>query len=265
MIDLNRRWWDERVPIHLTSSFYDVDSFRSGRNTLQQWELDEVGEVSARSLLHLQCHFGLDTLSWARIGARATGVDFSQPAVEAAAQLAAELDIDATFVCSDVYDAVDALAGAQYDVVYTGHGALVWLPDIERWADQVARLVAPNGILYVSEFHPVTQLFGWEDDAMEIVHHYREGEVTLSEDARGSYADLETHTEHNTNALYLHTIGSVLTTLLDHDFQIELFRERDVTLYPRFSFLHPDSMGIYHTPSERPTLPHMYSVRARKG
>src|SRR5580700_2149331 len=126
--------WDERVPIHVAGAFYDVDGFRSGRRqlALEPFEVEEVGDVAGRTLLHLQCHFGLDTLSWARLGARVTGLDFSEPAVTAAGRLAAEIGVDADFVCADLYDAVTALGHRTFDVVYTGKGALIWLPDIVR-------------------------------------------------------------------------------------------------------------------------------------
>lgn len=126
----NRRLWDGWAPHHVTSDFYDVDGFRAGRNTLSAVELAGVGDVRGKTLLHLQCHFGLDTLSWARQGARVTGVDFSQPAVEAARALAGELDLPATFVHSNLYDLPRHLEG-EFDVVFTSSGVLGWLPDIE--------------------------------------------------------------------------------------------------------------------------------------
>lgn len=127
-IAANKAMWDERVPIHVAGDFYGVDEFRSGRQPLaiRPFEVDEMGSVEGRSLLHLQCHFGLDTLSWARLGARVTGLDFSGPAVAAATQLAADIGVAADFVQADLYDAVSALEGRQFDVVYTGKGALNW-------------------------------------------------------------------------------------------------------------------------------------------
>ena len=133
---------ERRAPLHVTSAFYDVDGFRAGRSDLRPFEVEEMGDVAGRELVHLQCHFGLDTLSWARLGAQVTGLDFSQPAIAAACALATDLDLDATFVVSDVYDASAAL-GSTYDIVYTGIGALCWLPDIPRWARVVRDLLRP--------------------------------------------------------------------------------------------------------------------------
>jgi 2-polyprenyl-3-methyl-5-hydroxy-6-metoxy-1,4-benzoquinol methylase len=138
---LNRANWDDRVPVHLASSFYDLPAFRAGADTLRRFEPAEAGDVTGKRLVHLQCHIGLDTLSWARRGALVSGLDFSAPAISAASALASELGIEATFVVSDVYDAVAALGRARFDIVYTGIGALAWLPDIPRWARVVAELL----------------------------------------------------------------------------------------------------------------------------
>jgi SAM-dependent methyltransferase len=155
---LNRANWDSRVPVHLASSFYDVAGFRGGASTLRPFELAEVGSVAGRSLVHLQCHIGLDTLSWARRGALVSGLDFSAPAISAASSLAVSLGLPAEFVVADVYDAVAAFGGQRFDVVYTGIGALVWLPDVPRWARVVAGLLAPGGFVYLAEAHPFAQI-----------------------------------------------------------------------------------------------------------
>jgi 2-polyprenyl-3-methyl-5-hydroxy-6-metoxy-1,4-benzoquinol methylase len=156
--ELNRANWDDRVPVHLASEYYNVAGFRSGVSSLRPFESAEVGDVTGKRLLHLQCHVGLDALSWARLGAQVIGLDFSEPAIKAARSLAADLGIDASFVVADVYDAVTALAGQRFDVVYTGTGALVWLPDMTRWAQVVAALLEPGGLLYLVEGHPFAQI-----------------------------------------------------------------------------------------------------------
>src|SRR5688500_10727107 len=168
--EANRANWDERVPIHVSGEFYDVTSFKGGQERLQPFEIDEVGDVSGKELLHLQCHFGIDTLSWARRGARVTGLDFSGPAVEAARGLASDMGLTATFVHSDVYQAVDATGGRSFDIVYTGRGAIIWLPDIGRWAEVVADLLRPGGILYLTEFYAFTDFFS--DDVVSVELQY---------------------------------------------------------------------------------------------
>ncbi len=173
--EANRARWDERVPIHAAGSFYDLDAFRAGKDALRDFELAEVGDVTGRTLLHLQCHIGLDTLSWARRGAaHVVGLDFSEPAVETARSLAADLGLTqdrAAFVAADVYDAAEAVPDSSYDVVYTGGGALCWLPDVERWAETAASLVAPGGFLYLAEFHPLTDSLD-DETGSRIVHDY---------------------------------------------------------------------------------------------
>ena len=148
--EANRSNWDERVPIHVSGEFYAVAGFKAGEERLRPFELSEVGSVTGKDLVHLQCHFGIDTLSWARRGARVVGLDFSAPAIEEARRLADELGLEADFVQSDVYGAVEALGGRDFDVVYTGLGALNWLPDIRGWAGVVASLVRRGGFRYVS-------------------------------------------------------------------------------------------------------------------
>jgi 2-polyprenyl-3-methyl-5-hydroxy-6-metoxy-1,4-benzoquinol methylase len=141
----NKALWNEWTAIHETSSFYNLEGFKAGGSRLRDYEVDEVGDVTGKSLLHLQCHFGIDTLSWARLGARVTGADFSERAIELARSLAAELGLDATFVRSDLYDLSSVLDG-QFDVVYTSRGVLGWLPDLERWAEVVAHFLRPGGV-----------------------------------------------------------------------------------------------------------------------
>jgi 2-polyprenyl-3-methyl-5-hydroxy-6-metoxy-1,4-benzoquinol methylase len=155
---LNRANWDDRVPIHLASRFYDLEGFRKTRDSLRAFEPAEAGAVHGKDLVHLQCHLGLDTLSWAGRGARVSGLDFSAPAIEAARSLAAELGISASFVTSDVYDAVTVFGGQQFDIVYTGIGALYWLPDIPKWARVVPELLRPGGFLHLVEGHPFADL-----------------------------------------------------------------------------------------------------------
>jgi SAM-dependent methyltransferase len=172
--EANRAHWDERVPIHVSGEFYDVAGFKAGREPLRPFEISEVGDVGGKDLLHLQCHFGIDTLSWVRRGARAVGLDFSLPAIVQARKLAAELALEAEFVHSDVYNAPNALDGRVFDVLYTGLGAIYWLPDIPRWARVVSSLIRPGGFLYLSEFHPFSYVFGDKD--LTVVDDYFHGE-----------------------------------------------------------------------------------------
>jgi SAM-dependent methyltransferase len=258
---LNRAAWDERVAIHLPSDFYDNESFLEGRSSLQPFEVIEAGDVAGRDLVHLQCHFGQDTLSWARLGARVTGLDFSAPAVEAARRLAAQAGLEATFVCADVYDAVEALGGRTFDVVYTGLGALVWLPDIVRWARVCASLVAPGGVLYVSEFHPVADVF--LDQRLEAAFPYFAPEGHRWEDG-GTYTDPQADTVHNQTWNWTHPLSDVVTAVIAAGLSLEFLHEHPHTLWARWPFLERREDRTYHLPADRPSLPLLYSLRARR-
>src|SRR5215210_2531267 len=226
--EANRANWDERVPIHVSGEFYDVASFKGGQERLQPFEIDEVGDVKGKELLHLQCHFGIDTLSLARRGARVTGLDFSAPAVEAARRLAADLGVEATFVEADVHDAAAAL-GRTFDVVYTGIGALGCLPSVRRWAEVVASLLRPAGFLYLAEIHPFATLFA--DGEQRIAYPYLEHAEPLVFDEPGSYADRAAATSHNRTIEWSHGLGEVVTALIEAGLQLEELRERVELFY----------------------------------
>jgi SAM-dependent methyltransferase len=199
----NRAFWDERVPIHTAGDFYDVEGFKAGREPLEAFELEDLGDVSGRSLVHLQCHFGLDTLSWARHGARVTGLDFSPPAIEAARRLAADIGVEADFVCANVYDAPEALGDRRFDVVYVNVGAINWLPDIRRWAEVVGILLTPGGVLYMKEVHPFSWVFGDDDLTVENDYFAHRSDY----DDPGTYTDPDAATFHNRTEEWQHPLG----------------------------------------------------------
>lgn len=259
-LETNRTHWDERVPIHVASEFYDLAGFRAGRSSLRDFEVTELGEVSGRRLLHLQCHFGLDTLSWARRGAVVTGLDFSEPAIHSARRLAEEIGAtDARFVVADVYGAGRALGGETYDIVYTGLGALCWLPDLTRWAGVVNSLLAPGGTLYLAEFHPVTDMLG--DDGRTVEHDYFCAEA-MTCDEPGSYADLSAPTEHNRRLGWLHPLGEVISAVAGSGLRIEFLHEHDTTLFARYPVLERFDDYRYSFPAGHPRIPMMYSLGA---
>ena len=263
--DLNRRWWDERAPIHVASEFYDVPAFVADpeASVLRPFEIDEVGEVRGRTLMHPQYHLGLDTLSWARRGAQVTGIDFSEAAVAAASDLAGRAGLAAEFVAGNVYDAVDLVDGRTFDVVYTGRGAINWLPDIDRWARVMAGLAAPGGMLYLTEFHPLHSVLG-DDDLTVAYPYFHDRDAPLEFDEPGTYADLRATTDHNRTVEWTHGLGAVVTAIIDAGLAIELLHEFDYTLFPRWPFLVKSDRGTYRLPEGMPSIPLMYSLRARK-
>jgi SAM-dependent methyltransferase len=281
--DANRRMWNERVSIHEGSEFYDMDGFRAGRNPLHPVEVEEVGDVAGKTLVHLQCHFGQDTLAWARLGARVTGVDLSEEGIATATRIAAELGIEAEFVAANVYGAVKALGGRQFDVVFTGGGALCWLPDTFAWAKVVAALVKPGGSFYIREFHPFAEIFDDEaEDGLRIRYNYFHDDEPLHWDEPGTYADRDAETSANESYEWSHPIGDVVTALAQAGLVIEFLHEFDYSGYKRFPFMVPRSTGergagpgepgghTYYNesnwvlPEHRRSVPLMYSIRARK-
>jgi SAM-dependent methyltransferase len=258
--DLNRANWDDRVPVHLASDFYDLDGFRAGASSLRPFETAEAGDVAGKRLIHLQCHVGFDTLSWARHGALVTGLDFSRPAIEAARGLAASLAIDASFVAADVYDAVTALGKQRFDVVYTGTGALVWLPDIPRWAGVVAALLELGGFLYLVEGHPFAQIL---DDAQGtvIVRDYFDDQPRV-EDYPYTYTDGPA-LDHTCSVQFQHQLGLIVTALAEAGLRIDFLNEHEFDAFRRFGSLERHG-GQYRFPAGHPRAPLMFSLRATR-
>jgi 2-polyprenyl-3-methyl-5-hydroxy-6-metoxy-1,4-benzoquinol methylase len=260
----NRAMWDERVAIHVRSEFYDNESFKVGRVSLHQVEIDEMGDVGGKRLLHLQCHFGQDTMSWARLGAKVTGIDFSPSAVEVANGMATELGLGARFVCANVYDAGEALGGECFDVVYTGGGAIIWLDDIERWARIVADSLEPGGVLYLREFHPVAGVFDYESLELKPRFRYFTNEA-LYDETPGTYTDGDAQTQHNASYEWVHTVGDVVTAVAGAGLVIEFLHEFSATGYRALPMMVRGNDGMWRLPGElHEMLPLMYSLRARK-
>lgn len=264
----NRKLWDAWTRIHVGSAFYDVAAFRDGTRPIRisDFELLEVGPVDGKTLLHLQCHFGLDTLSWARLGAQVTGVDFSAEAIGAARALSAETGVPGTFVCSDVYALPDVL-DATFDVVYTSTGVLGWLPDIERWARVAAHFVRPGGTFYVSEIHPVAQALADEDVApgeLRLAYPYWSHPDPLRFEVKGSYADPDAPTEGLVEHGWDHSLGEIITALIDAGLRIEFVHEFPFVEWS-LPFLERGEDGRYRLPAGTTgELPLWFSIRATK-
>jgi SAM-dependent methyltransferase len=264
----NLEVWERWTEIHLGSEFYDVPSFVDGRNPirLRDYEIEEVGPVAGKSLLHLQCHFGLDTLSWARLGALATGVDFSPAAIAAARSLADEVDQGTTrFVESDVYSLREKLEG-QFDVVYTSRGVLGWLPDIQRWASVAAHFVKPGGILYLAEGHPISMVFDDEGVApgeLRLRYPYWEHAEPLTFEVKGSYADRDAPTEGLREHGWDHSMGQIVTAIAEAGLRIELLHEFDFAEWDLGYTVQAED-GRWRLPGEQGRLPLFFSLRARK-
>ena len=253
----NRAWWDVAAPLHAESALYDLENFRVGRDDIRPFELDELGPIAGRELLHLQCHIGTDTLSWARHGARVVGLDFSHASLAVARQLALDCDIDAEFVCADVYDAVEAIDGRTFDVVYTGIGALGWLPDLASWADVVHDLLRPGGVLYLVEIHPVA--LGVAKDGRTVTVDMLDTEYQAWHEPGGTYAAPDAEVPHTTYER-VHTLSDVLSAVLDAGLTLELFHEQSYTNVP-WPWAERGSDGYFRGPEGARRVPLTYSLR----
>lgn len=256
----NRAFWDELANRHERSDFYDLAGIRAGRLAVRPHERAELGDVRGLTLCHLQCHIGTDTLAWAKEGARVVGVDLSPRSVEVARRLAKDLGLDAEFLEADVYEAPEALSGRTFDIVYTGYGALVWLPDLERWAEVVGRLLKPGGVLYLSEFHPFHEMMA--EDRLEVAHDYFQEEASTWEEA-GDYTgddDVWAARSHQ----WIHPLGQVVSAVAGAGLRVEFLHEREGIEWHRWPFLVPASGGGWTTPPGTPRLPLQYTLRARK-
>lgn len=238
MIDylrLNREQWNRRTAAHLTSEFYDLPAWLAGKDSLQAPELELLpDDLGGLRILHLQCHFGQDTLSFARRGAAVTGVDLSCVAIAAARDLAGQAGLKATFINCDLYS-LPELLDAEFDLVFTSYGTITWLPDLDRWAGIVHRYLKPGGRFVFAEFHNMACL--WNDGRTAIKHPYFNPEPIVGEITK-SYTDGSegmTGTEVNWD----HPLSSVVTALLGAGLTLEAFREYDYSPYNCFEDMVP--------------------------
>lgn len=265
-IDENKALWDAWTDVHVVGEFYDRDRFVRDPDDIRvnPEEIAEVGDVTGKSLLHLQCHFGLDTLSWARLGATVTGADLSPRGIDEARRLAADAGIDATFVEANLYDLPEVLPGT-FDVVYTGIGAIYWLPDIRRWAEVVAHYLAPGGTFFILEGHPTFFVFENEGETEpKVTYPYFHRDEPLTFDVKGSYADPEADVSAEREHGWVHSLGDVVTALIDAGLEIRNLREYPFLLWDA-SFLEQRDDGRWYLPASQPgEIPLMFSITATK-
>lgn len=263
--DANRRNWDERADVHPDTDYYDVAGFLDGKSSLHSLERDELGEEISEDtdLLHLQCHFGLDTLSWAREGASVVGVDFSEEAIELARELAEETNLDqrAEFVEADVL-ALDL--DRQFDVVFTTYGVLYWLPDIDSWAETVGSHLRPGGTFYIAEIHPFGGVF--EDisgESATLSHPYFGDDEPLKFEVGGSYAAEDAEFENDVTYEWSHGLGEIVSALADAGLRIDFLHEHPWADFRMYENMTEDEEGRWWPPEDAPfDLPLTFSIRA---
>ena len=262
----NQKLWDQWATAHIGSQFYDVPSFKAGRNSLSEIDMAEKPEVEGKSLLHLQCHFGLNTLSWARLGANVTGVDFSTKALEEARLLADELNIEARFVDSDVLELPAVLQG-QFDIVYTSYGVISWLPDLTKWASVIQHFLKPGGLFFMIEYHPFIQVFEnrLAGTGVEPTYdYYSHPDQPLHFEVNGaSYAGENPNITHEIEYGWNHSLGEIITVLTNEGLHLEYLHEFDYINFKMFRDMDEFAPHRYRLQAA-PPLPYMFSFKATK-
>lgn len=267
---LNRANWDERAPAHAASPDYAVQRFAEDPDFLSyvvRFDRERLGDVTGLRGLHLQCHIGTDTVSLQRLGARMTGLDFSPPALEQARALAAATGAGIEFVESDVYEAAEKLGAGQFDLVYTGVGALCWLPDIARWGRLVAELLRPGGRLFVRDGHPMLWALAdpRPDHLLVVDFPYFERLEPVVWDEPGTYVTTEAQFEHNSSASWNHGLGEIVTALLHAGLQLTDLTEHTSVPWNALPGEMTDvGDGEWQLTNRPYRLPHSYTLQARK-
>ena len=256
---INKASWNKRTELHFDGEFYDNVSFIKGMNSLNEIELSICGDISGLNIIHLQCHFGQDTISLNRMGAKSLGVDLSDQAIEKARQLAETCNSDAQFVCSDIYESPN-LINDEFDIVFTSYGTIGWLPDLNKWAKVITHFLKPGGRFIMADFHPVIWML--DDDFTHIKYNY------FNEDA---IIEVETSTYGNSeealdmqSVCWNHSIADILNALIESGLEIKLFNEYDYSPYDCFSKTIEVETGKFRINGFGNKLPMVYAIEAIK-
>ncbi|GAB4294082.1 MAG: class I SAM-dependent methyltransferase [Ignavibacteriaceae bacterium] len=256
----NKKSWNRRVNLHYKSDFYDVKSFLQGGSSLKFIEVEALGDVRKKSVLHLQCHFGLDSLSLARKGAIVTGIDFSDQAISTAKKLSEQSNISARFICCNLYESEHYL-NEQFDIVFTSYGVLGWLDDLQEWGRLVAKFLKPGGFFFIAEFHPFLGLFDEKFEKLKYSYFYSSDPGLFT--SAGSYAmpdDKMVFSEYQWN----HSLQDVFQVMLKNDLRIEDFREYPFSVYNCFPNLVQGKDGWWRIGGLFDKIPMMFSLKALK-
>ena len=258
-LDINRQSWNAKVEPHLKSDFYFVEDFIKGKTSLNSIELELLGDISGKDILHLQCHFGQDSIALSRLGANVTGIDLSDKAVETAKDLAKKCGTDTEFLISDVYELPNNL-DKKFDIVFTSYGTIGWLPDLQKWAEVISHFLKPGGKLVFVEFHPFVWMY--DDDFTHIKYHYFNREA-ITETYEGTYADKSADLKQ-AYVMWNHPTSEVLNSLIQNNLQINSFNEYDWSPYD--CFLHNEKIGErqFRIPQFGTKVPYVFSVVATK-
>ncbi len=257
--EINRETWNKKVAIHAASDFYDMEGFKKGASSLNSYEIKALCDISGKSLLHLQCHFGQDTLSWSRMGAKCTGIDISEEGIELAKQLNEELQQDATFVCCNVLDVSEHIS-EKFDIIFTSYGTIGWLPDLKPWAQMISERLKPKGIFYIVDFHPIAWMFDYTTAPPKLEYGYMQKKA-IYEEYEGTYADPKSNMVSKEFG-WNHSLSEILNSLIEAGISIENFQEHGGSPYNIFPKLVKNEDGLYELPNKM--YPLIFEVKARK-
>jgi len=255
----NKELWNQRTALHIGSEFYNLAGFKAGETVLTPIELGELGDVNGKTMLHLQCHFGMDSLDWSRRGAKVTGVDISDKAIDEARKLNSDMKMNAEFVCCNVLD-TSRYVKEQFDIVFSSYGTIGWLPDLVPWATMIAERLKPGGTFYFAEFHPVIWIF--DDDFTHIKYSYENREVIVTENL-GTYTDRNADIKGKEYS-WNHSISEVLNALIGAGMKIQLFNEHMYSPFPCFRNVVEFQPGKWHIKGLEGKIPMVYSLKASK-
>ncbi|MFK5957853.1 MAG: class I SAM-dependent methyltransferase [Lutibacter sp.] len=258
---VNKETWNKKVGIHLNSDFYDVNGFLYGKSSLNKYELDELGIIKDKSLLHLQCHFGLDTLNLCRLGAKCTGIDISNEGIVQAKKLNDKAGLDAVFIESNVYDIPKKIA-EKFDIIFTSYGVISWLPNLNTWAKIIADKLNKNGFFYMIEFHPIIWMFDYLQNPPKMIHPYLNSSV-IYEEYEGTYANFNSKIiskEYNWN----HGLGEVVSALTKAGLHIDYLHEFEKSPYNCFPDMEKTKDGMFEFKKNKNLFPLLFSIKATK-
>ncbi|NHJ84676.1 MAG: class I SAM-dependent methyltransferase [Asgard group archaeon] len=260
----NELLWDEFAKAHYESDRYHVKEFLAGETTLKPIEIDEMGSVKGKTLLHLQCHFGLDTLSWVREGAIVTGVDFSGEGIRIAKLLTEKANLQANFIQSNIYDLPQVLDN-KFDIVYTSFGVICWLNNLKKWGKIISHYLKPGGFLYLAEFHPFSMVFDEEHETELVLRYdYFHNPEPMVFEVEGTYAVKEVEIQNNVEYEWAHSLADVINALVEAGLEIQFLNEYPFTCYKMFNFCEKKEDGYWYLQNQEAEIPLIFTLKAVK-
>lgn len=256
-LEMNQAYWNVLTDVHTKSDFYQVDEFLAGKNMLKEIELPLLGDLQGKSVLHLQCHFGMDTMSLSRLGAQATGVDLSDQSIDKAQDLSSQLGLNTRFIQSDVYSLPEKL-DEKFDIVFTSYGALNWLPDMDKWAKVVKHFMKPGGDFVMAEFHPVVWML--DEDFQKIKYPYSSPEAII-DDTDEAYTG-DSLQESASGVLWNHGLADILGALIKNGLHLTHFEEFNYSLVNCFANTVETEPGKWQLKGMVDKVPMLYSLKA---